>query len=451
MADIYVDAFSGASGDMLLGAILDGGLPEAALREVLARVPVDGYELAVRREKRKGILGTRAEVRLTPHEHAHDHAGEHGHGADHGHGHEEGHSHAADHAHDHSHAPAPETGQGGHAHEHHHGRNLADIEGIIDDSALPGRAAGWAKAVFRRLAEAEAKVHGTGVQEVHFHEVGAVDSIVDILGVCAGLALLGMERLRSSPLPMGSGYVTAAHGRLPVPAPAVVELMRGVPTRACDERGELTTPTGAAILVTLAESFGPMPPMTTQAAGYGAGARQGEQVPNLVRLVVGKFADDPAAGDSDSAWLLEANIDDATGETLGAATKALLAAGALDVWLVPVTMKKGRPGVVLSCLAADGQVPVLEGVIFRETTTFGIRRQPVIRSKLAREHVEVHTAYGTVRVKVGRRGGEVLTALPEYEDCLHLAEQVGVAFRTVYDAARAAWTEAHGAAGAEGA
>jgi uncharacterized protein (TIGR00299 family) protein len=399
---IYVDAFSGASGDMLLGALLDSGLPEAALRECLARLPVQGYRLEVRREKRLGIAATRAEVHLEEHGHLH------------------------------------------HGHEHHgpvHGRRLPEIEAMIAAAGLPGRAGEWATRVFRRLAQAEAKVHGSTPEEVHFHEVGAVDSIVDICGVCAGLALLGMERLVASPLPMGSGYIDAAHGRLPVPAPAVVELMRGVPTRACDETGELTTPTGAAILVTLAERFGPQPPMIVQSAGYGAGARQGERVPNLLRVIVGQPAVEAGAGESDLVWQLEANLDDATGETLGAAARRLFDAGALDVWLTAVTMKKGRPGVVLGCLAEDAALAAVEEAIFRETTTFGVRRWQVQRSKLAREHVEVETPYGRVRIKVGRRSGKTVTAMPEYEDCVRLAEERGAAFRDVYEAAREAWAK----------
>jgi hypothetical protein len=406
MAIIYVDAFSGASGDMLLGALLDAGLPEAALRECLARMPLEGYRLEVRREKRLGILGTRAEVRLEEHGHHH--------------------------------------GRGGHGHAH--GRRLPEIEAMIAGAGLPGRAAEWATAVFRRLAEAEARVHGSTPQEVHFHEVGAVDSIVDICGVCAGLALAGMEKLVASPLPMGSGYVSTAHGRLPVPAPAVVELLRGAATRACDETGELTTPTGAAILVTLAERFGPMPAMIIEAAGYGAGSRQGERVPNLVRIVVGREVPGTAEGESDLVWQLEANLDDATGETLGAAAQRLFAAGAIDVWLTPITMKKGRPGVVLGCLAEDAALAAVEEAIFRETTTFGLRRWQALRSKLAREHVEVRTPHGPVRVKVGRRSGKVVTAMPEYEDCVHLAEACGVAFRDVYEAAREAWARRQGKA-----
>jgi hypothetical protein len=390
MAMMYVDAFAGVSGDMLLGALLDAGLSEEGLRESLGRLPLGGYALDIRRENRLGLAATRAEVRVTE--------------------------------------------------ESHHHRHLSDIGEILDGAGLPGRAGEWAKAVFRRLAEAEGRVHGSSPEEVHFHEVGAVDSIVDIAGVCAGLALLGVEEVQAGPLPLGSGYVDMAHGRMPVPAPAVVELMRGVPVRACDEPGELTTPTGAAILVALAGRFGPMPAMVVEAAGYGAGARQGPRMPNVVRVVLGRRCGEGAGeGQADEVWLLEANLDDATGETLGAATRALLEAGALDVWLTPVTMKKGRPGVVLACLAGDSRRGAIEDLIFRQTTTFGVRRMRVERAKLERRRVEVATAFGTVRIKVGRRGGKVVTALPEYEDCLRLAEEQRVAFREVYDAARAAW------------
>jgi hypothetical protein len=429
MPIIYVDAFSGASGDMLLGAILDAGLPEAGLRECLARLPLEEYRIDVRREKRLGIMATRAEVVVA--EHARDHPHNHAHDHTHGHGHRHEEEAEDQHGHAHKHPPAKPRAHGP-------ARRLPDIENLIAGAGLPGRAAEWATAVFRRLAEAEAKVHGSTPEEVHFHEVGAVDSIVDIVGVCSGLAMLGIGRVISSPLPMGSGYVNIAHGRFPVPPPAVVELMRGRPTRACDETGELTTPTGAAILVTLAESFGPMPAMTVDAIGYGAGARQGERTPNVVRVVLGRPCDE-AGAEADAVWLLEANLDDATGETLGATTQSLFAAGALDVWLAPVTMKKGRPGVVLACLADDARLAALEETIFRETTTFGVRRSRVLRTKLAREHVDVQTPFGRVRIKVGRRAGQIVTAMPEYDDCLRLAGEKGAAFRDVYEAARAAW------------
>jgi len=399
---------------MFLGALVDAGLAEADLRAALAQLPIEGYELLVRKEKRGGIEATRVEVKLDPK------------------------------------AKQPH-------------RNLKDIEEIIDkcgvrsaecgvkkgegrrDEGTKGRregiATGKALAVFRRLAEAEARVHGSTAEKVHFHEVGAVDAIVDIFGVCAGLEMLGVERVVASPLPMGSGYVDAAHGRLPVPAPAVVELMQGFPVRSCDEEGELTTPTGAALAVTLADAFGPMPPMVIEKVGYGAGAREGKRVPNVLRLILGQPAGAGTA-EADVVWLLEANVDDASGETLGAATQALFEAGALDVWLVAATMKKGRPGVVLACLAAEGLVAAVEEAIFRETPTFGVRRSAVERTKLAREHATVQTAFGPVRVKVGRRGGRVVTASPEYEDCRRLAAERGVGFREVYAAAVEAWRSA---------
>jgi len=392
MTILYIDAFSGISGDMFLGALLDAGLAEADLRAALASLPIEGYELLVRKEKRGGLEATRVEVKLAEAEQPH--------------------------------------------------RHLHHIEEIIDQCGVRSAECGVknkVKAVFRRLAEAEARVHGTTAEKVHFHEVGAVDAIVDIVGVCAGLEMLGVERVVASPLPMGSGSVDAAHGRLPVPVPAVVELMKGVPSRPCDEEGELTTPTGAALAVTLADAFGPMPPMVIEKVGYGAGSREGKHVPNVLRVLVGRAVGQTDAAEADTVWLLEANVDDASGETLGAATQALFEAGALDVWLVPATMKKGRPGVVLACLATEGLVAAVEDAIFRETTTFGIRRSAVERTKLAREHVTVQTAFGPVRVKVGRRGGKVVTAAPEYEDCRRLAEERGAAFREVYAAAVEAW------------
>ena len=388
---LYIDAFSGISGDMFLGALVDAGLAEADLRAALATLPIEGYELEVRREKRGSLAATRVEVKLD------------------------------------AKAKQPH-------------RHLSDIETILG-------AGNGARAleVFRRLAEAEARVHGTTAQEVHFHEVGAVDAIVDIFGVCAGLEILGVERVVSSGLPMGSGHVDAAHGRLPVPAPAVVELMKGVPIRPCDEVGELVTPTGAALAVTLADAFGPMPAMVVEKVGYGAGARESGRVPNVLRVILGQAAGPASplatpwqgadAAEIDTVWLVEANLDDATGQTVGAATKALFEAGAVDVWVTAATMKKGRPGMVLSCLAPEGLVGAVEEAFFRETPTFGVRRSAVVRSKLAREHVEVETRFGRVRVKVGRRGGRVVTASPEYEDCRRLAAERGAALREVYGAA----------------
>jgi uncharacterized protein (TIGR00299 family) protein len=447
MTILYIDAFAGISGDMFLGALVDAGLAEADLRAALAQLPIEGYELLVRKEKRGGIEATRVEVKLDPkakqpHRNLKDieeiinqcgvRSAECG-------------------------TESPETGARKAEREARQHGEIPRLPSVArDDSARrePANEGGGpasldalrrggerALAVFRRLAEAEARVHGTTAEKVHFHEVGAVDAIVDIFGVCAGLEMLGVERVVASPLPMGSGYVDAAHGRLPVPAPAVVELMQGFPVRSCDEEGELTTPTGAALAVTLAEAFGPMPPMVIEKVGYGAGAREGKRVPNVLRLILGQPAGAGTA-EADVVWLLEANVDDASGETLGAATQALFEAGALDVWLTAATMKKGRPGVVLACLAAEGLVAAVEEAIFRETPTFGVRRSAVERTKLAREHATVQTAFGPVRVKVGRRGGRVVTASPEYEDCRRLAAERGVGFREVYAAAVEAWRSA---------
>ncbi len=395
MTLIYVDAPAGASGDMLLAALLDAGADQAALRRHLATLPLTGYELEVREEVRHGLRCLRAEVRL-----------EHG---------------------------------GGHPH-----RGLAEVHEMIDAGDLPPGAAERAKAVFARLAEAEARVHGTTPEAVHFHEVGAVDAVVDVAGVTTCLALLEADRVACSPLPMGSGYVETSHGRLPVPAPAVVELMRGCPTAESPEPGERTTPTGAALLATLAEAFGPMPAMTVRGAGYGAGGRKGRHGPNCLRVIVGEPSSTKKE-ESDTMWLIETNLDDATPETIAAAAEALLDAGARDAWTTPATMKKGRPGLVLACLAEETAREAVEETLFVHTPTFGLRRRRVERAVLARRHERVETPFGTVRVKVGRRAGRVLTASPEYQDCLRLARARGVAFRDVAEAARAAWRAASAA------
>ena len=409
MTILYIDAFSGISGDMFLGAILDAGLAEADLRKALAQLPIGGYELLVRKEKRGSLAATRVEVKLDPKEKQ-------------------------------PHRELREIeeilGQCGVLARHSlgDGGRIADC-GVDSKRPIAGHGARErAVSVFRRLAEAEARVHGTTAQKVHFHEVGAVDAIVDIFGVCAGLEILGVERIVSSGLPMGSGTVESAHGRLPVPAPAVAELMKGFPVRECGEEGELTTPTGAALAVTLADAFGPMPAMTVEHVGYGAGARENKDVPNVLRLILGREVGGDAA-ESDTVWLLEANLDDATGQTVGAATQALFEAGAVDVWATAATMKKGRPGVVVSCLVPEGLVGAAEEAFFRETPTFGVRRMRMERTKLAREHVTVETRFGPVRVKVGRRAGRVVTATPEYEDCRRLAAEGGVGVREVYQAA----------------
>ncbi len=391
MTLLYIDPCGGVAGDMLLGALLAAGAPEDALRDALASLPVKGYTLEVGTVRRCGLEARRVEVRPDD---------------------------SVDHPH----------------------RHLSDVEAILAGATLPDRAADTARRVFRRLAEAEARVHGTTPEKVHFHEVGAVDAIVDIVGACSAVAMLGVERIECGPVPTGSGFVEAAHGRLPVPVPAVVELLTGVPTRASGEPGEQTTPTGAALVVTLARAFGPVPSMTIEAVGYGAGAREGTRGPNVTRVLVGRAAAADAA-ESDTAILLEANLDDQPGEELAAAAEACFEAGALDVWMTPVLMKKGRPGVVLACLAEPGRREAVEAAMFAHTTTFGVRRTEVARSKLARTRITVETPWGEVRVKVGRRDGQTVTAEPEFEDCRRRAAEAGMPVRTVMDAARAASRE----------
>ena len=394
MADniAYFDCFSGASGDMILGALLDAGLSLDDLRADLEGLAVEGYQLNATRIKKQGFAATQVDVQLDQ-----------------------------------------DVSQ---AHRHLH-----DILELIDKSRLDTNVKAQATRIFRRLGEAEAKVHDTSIEKVHFHEVGAVDAIVDIVGTCIGLAHLNIDRVVCSPIPTGGGTVTCAHGVLPVPAPATAALLEGVPLASCDEQAELITPTGAAILTTLAESFGPIPPMVWGRAGYGAGSRDGITRPNLLRVVLGESLSSESA---DCVTVLEANLDDAPAEWIGFAVERLLAAGALDAYCVPITMKKSRPGVLLTVLCEPGRVAEMEGIVFAETTTLGIRRYTAQRSTLQRRFETVETAYGPVVMKIASRGGEDVTVAPEYEDCRRAAEAHGVALRKVMAAAEHAWRKTLG-------
>lgn len=383
----YFDCFSGASGDMILGALVDAGVPVEVIRARLAGLPVSGYTLAAEKTVKDGFSATQVRVELDTSE------------------------------------------VGGH-------RHLADVRSIIASGGLPPEVQERACAVFQRLAEAEARVHGTAVEKVHFHEVGAVDAIVDIVGAVIALHELGVGRVVCSPLATGSGTVTCQHGVMPVPAPGTLELLKGVPLLATDEPGELTTPTGAALLTTLAEYFGPIPEMTVHRTGYGAGQREGQHRPNLLRVLLGEPSTDATA---DEIVLLECSLDDVSSETIGFCTEKLLEGGALEVYTTPITMKKSRPGVLLTVLARPGDVSRMEEMIFQQTTTFGIRRYPARRAKLERQHQTVETRYGAVRIKIGSRGKAVFTASPEYEDCRRVAEARGVPLKTVMQAAIQAW------------
>jgi hypothetical protein len=401
----YFDCFAGAGGDMIVASLLDAGCDFEALRAMLARLGLEGYDLSVEQVRRGGLAGTRFNVRPQP---------PHGDGA------------AGHHVRD--------------DHEHPH-RRLADILEMIDRAGLPTRAADRARRVFERLAAAEAKVHRISTEEVHFHEVGAVDSIIDIVGAAVALELLGIDRVLCSPIPLGSGTVACEHGLMPVPAPATAELMRGLPVRDVRIEGEATTPTAAAFFAALSEGFGPLPPMDVRAIGYGAGTREGTAMPNLLRVFVGEMADE---GSADSVVELSANVDDCSGEVLGAAMEALLSAGALDAWANPIVMKKSRPAWQISVLARPADADEMERILFAQTTTFGVRRGAWSRRKLHRSHQAVETPYGPVRVKVGRLAGRVVTASPEFEDCRRAAEAHHLAVREVIRAAEAAFRETCG-------
>jgi hypothetical protein len=321
-------------------------------------------------------------------------------------------------------------------------RHLHQITAIIDAARLPPAVAVDAKHIFQRLAAAEAQVHATTIEKVHFHEVGATDAIVDIVCACAALHELGIEAVHCSAIPTGHGTVRCEHGVMPVPAPATANLLAGVPLAACEEPGELTTPTGAAILTTLSRSFGPPPDMIVRSIGYGAGAREGRTRPNVLRVLIAESAA-AAAEELDLVAVLEAQVDDAPGQVVAHAAERALAEGALDAYIVPIIMKKGRPGQLLTVLCRPPDAEKLADVLFRETTTFGVRRATLARRKLARHHMTVETAYGSIRVKVGRRGGAVVQAWPEYEDCAAAALRAGVALRDVQQAALAAFGQAH--------
>ena len=324
-------------------------------------------------------------------------------------------------------------------HEHRH---LSDIEAMIDRGALTDRQRELALAVFRRLAEAEAKVHGTTINKVHFHEVGAVDSIADIVGSAVAWDLLGVDRVECSPVPTGTGFVQIAHGRCAIPAPATGELLRGVPIAPCDVEGELTTPTGAAIVATIVDRFGPLPAMTVDRIGYGSGQKDFPGHANLLRLFVGE-APGPASPhiETDAVVLLETNLDDATGETIGRCAERLWQAGALDVCTTPLTMKKGRPGVLLSVQCRPEDADGLAEIVFTETTTLGIRRTTAQRLILPREPATVTTPWGDVAGKVARLPDGSRRFSPEYDSCREIADKQKVPLSEVAEAARRAFAE----------
>jgi uncharacterized protein (TIGR00299 family) protein len=397
----YFDCPSGAAGDMVMGALVDAGVPFEALRSELAKLRLPGFTLE-RREVMKGVFrATKVDVHVHDHDHTHGDAG-HAHGEPHG------------------------------RHEHPD-RNLGSILGLIAASGLDAVVKANASRIFTRLAEAEARVHGTTVDEVHFHEVGAVDAIVDVTGACIGLHLLGVEAVHCSALPVGGGFVTGAHGKIPIPGPGTAELLKGFPVVDTGVKRELVTPTGAAILTTLSASAGTMPAMTVEAVGYGAGDMDLE-APNVLRVFVGRAAD---SGGRETIMQVETTVDDMQPQLWEAVMERLFDSGALDVYLTPVVMKKSRPGTVLTALCTPDKVTELSRVLFEESPTIGVRWTAYQRERLAREMATLTTAYGAISFKVSRLEGRVVTVTPEFDEVRRIARAKGLPVREVLDLARA--------------
>jgi pyridinium-3,5-bisthiocarboxylic acid mononucleotide nickel chelatase len=386
----HLDCSSGISGDMLLAALLDAGLELEPLLDDLRKVPVAGYEFKLSRVLRGSLTGTRVEIDVSQ--------------------------------------PQP-------------ARHLREIRQLLEGSVLTEAVKAQALKMFERLAEVEGKLHGKPAAEIHFHEVGAVDAILDIVGACVGLERLEIEELTCSPLNVGGGQVETAHGTLPVPAPATAELLKGAPIYSSGVEGELVTPTGAVFVATLASGFGPMPPIKVEQIGYGAGSRDYPRHPNMARLFVGERAEissfEPRIpSPRQVVTVIEANVDDMSPQLYGYLVERALDAGALDITCASIQMKKNRPGLEISILCAPERAEALAQLLFEETTTIGLRLHDAGRLVLEREMVNVETPYGTVRVKIARRGGKVMNVAPEYEDCQRLAVEKSVPLKEVILAAQ---------------
>ena len=380
----YFDCFSGISGDMTLGALLDAGCDIQLLRSELGVLHVPGWELSAEKVWKNGMAATWARVKTEDQQ------------------------------------------------KH---RSLTEILEILKNSQLTAPVRERAAAIFEKLGQAEARVHDVPLDKIHFHEVGAVDAIVDIVGACIGFHALGIDKFACSPLNVGGGTAKMAHGVLPVPAPATANLLQGKPTYSNGVQRELVTPTGAAIVATLCESFGPQPAMSVSSIGYGAGTADLEGQPNVLRIMIGDAAEKAVPRYDQEITVIEANLDDMNPQIYGYFQEKALAAGALDVFTAPVQMKKNRPGTLLTVLCRPGDAQTLMSLIFAETTTFGVRSHTAQRRVLPRESVTVKTKFGEVRVKLSRVNGRVLHAAPEYEDCRKLAEEKNVPLQRVINEA----------------
>ena len=390
----YLDCSSGISGDMFLAALLDAGVELDRLRAELAKIDLGPYEFTQSRVMRKGLAGNHVEI-MVPDKQPH--------------------------------------------------RHLSHIEKLIGEAALDEAAKQKALQVFRRLGEAEANLHNQPIEKIHFHEVGAVDAILDIVGVCLGLAMLGNPELVCSALNVGGGRVEAAHGTLPVPAPATAELLKGIPVYSSGIESELVTPTGAALVSTLATEFGPVPAMKVERIGYGAGAKDFATHPNIARLMLGEktggAGSAPGGGGDGTVLVIEANIDDMNPQLYGRFAEKALAAGALDVTCSPLQMKKNRPGLLVSVISKPELEAALTHLFFEETTTIGVRITEARRKVLEREVVKVETAFGPVKMKEARLGGKIVNAAPEFEDCRRLADEKSLPLKEVMRAAQAAYRQ----------
>lgn len=374
---------------MTLGAFVDAGLDLAVLKERLGQLPIHGYELSAEKVKRTGISGTKVHVIISQKDkHTHKH------------------------------------------HSHHHSHyNFSDIQTIIEKSNLHHDIKKDSIRIFHRLATVEAKVHNTSIEEVHFHEVGAIDSIVDIVGSVIALKYTGIEKIYFSPIPTGHGYTICEHGTFPVPPPAVAELLKGHLLKSVDIAKELTTPTGAAIVTTLGEGIHTIPEMRILRVGYGAGSYHDSTIPNLLRVIIGEIT---PGTEADEMWVVETNIDNMSGEILGYVMDKLFEAGAVDVYFTPIQMKKERPGIIISALVPERNLSSVELVLFDQTTTFGIRKYKVIRTILTREFKEFDTRFGKIKVKIGKFHEDIKSFSPEYEDCKRIAEEKGIPLKHVY-------------------
>lgn len=379
MKTAYLDCFSGISGDMLLGALLDGGVPLEVLAKAIETVPFAGYSLDARKEKRHRISGTRFTVKDTSGEKTH--------------------------------------------------RNLSDIKKLIEDCKLSSAVKVRSKTVFERLASAEAQVHGVSLEEVHFHEVGAVDSIIDIVGAVFCIEYLGITDISASTLPLGNGFTESMHGTIPVPAPATVALLKGVPVYSAGIPFEMVTPTGAALVTEFSSSFGAMPPMTIDSIGYGVGMRDLPDRPNLLRILIGRQTSGP---ETDIVSVIETDMDDANPEWLGYAMEKLFEAGALDVVFMPAQMKKNRPGVHAQVISPPHLAGAVTEVLFKETGTLGVRTSFTQRRIMERQSVRIDTPWGTMKAKQARNRDGALFIVAEYEECRRIAVQKDVPLRSVY-------------------